>query len=74
MSDPNELLITTIEAVTRAMAGAFDQIWSKPGAAETMVAFLDGKVRFLVEHDGVSILTEPPPDGAESAPRTGMYL
>lgn len=52
------------------MATAFDTIWTKPNAPQVMAAFLDGKVRFLVDPTGVSLVTDPP-DDAGSAPRTG---
>ncbi len=69
----DDLLATAVESVTRAMAGAFDEIWSRPGAAQTMAAFLAGKVRFVVERDGVTVLAEH--DGpAEPGPPVGMYL
>jgi hypothetical protein len=72
MSKPDDVLAAAVESVTVAMAGAFDEIWSKPNAAQTMAAFLDGKVRFVVERDGVSVLAEP--DAPPPEPFVGMYL
>jgi hypothetical protein len=69
----DDVLLAAVESVTVAMAGAFDEIWSKPNAAQVMAGFLGGKVRFVVERDGVSVLVEPdappPPE-----PFVGMYL
>jgi hypothetical protein len=71
----DELMCAAVEAVTVAMAGAFDEIWTRPNAAQTMAAFLDGTVRFVVGHDGVQVLaagpagTDPPPDTP-----VGLYM
>jgi hypothetical protein len=53
------LLRPVVEAVTVAMAGAFDDIWSRPDAAVLADGFLDGTVLFLVARDGVTILRRP---------------
>jgi hypothetical protein len=72
--DPADLLAVAVESVTVAMATAFDQIWSKPNARQVMAAFLDGRVRFIVEHDGITTLADPEDGPAAPAPPTGMYL
>lgn len=60
LADFNPLLRPVVEAVTIEMAGAFDDIWTRPDAAELAEGFLDGRVVFLVEHDGVTILQRAP--------------
>lgn len=69
----DELLQSAVEAVTVAMAGAFDEIWSKPNAAMVMDGFLGGTVRFVIERDGITVLADQ--DGPEPPePSVGMYL
>jgi hypothetical protein len=60
MSDPleaiNPLLRDAVEAVIKAMAGAFDTVWTRPDAAALMERFLDGRLVFQVDRSGVLIL------------------
>jgi hypothetical protein len=64
VSDPdpleaiNPLLRPIVEAVTIAMAGAFDVIWTRPDAAELAEAFLDGRLVFQVHRSGILILEQ----------------
>jgi hypothetical protein len=45
-----------VEAVTKAMAEAFDEVWTRPDAPALMEAFLDGRCLFQVDRHGVLIL------------------
>jgi hypothetical protein len=52
----NPLLRPIVEAVTVAMAGAFDQVWSRPDAVALADGFLEGTVVFEVDRSGVLIV------------------
>jgi hypothetical protein len=52
----NPLLRPIVEAVTVAMAGAFDAIWSRPDAVALADGFLEGTVVFEVDRSGVLIV------------------
>jgi hypothetical protein len=56
LSEINPLLVPIVAAVTVAMAGAFDQIWTRPDAVALAEGFLDGNVVFQVDRSGVLIL------------------
>ena len=77
-SEPSGVLQAAVEAVTVAMAQAFDEVWSRPNAPQTMAAFLDGTVRFVISRDGLVVLADrddPPPDPPASlGPVPGLYL
>jgi hypothetical protein len=55
LEDFNPVLRPIIEAVTIAMAGAFDQLWLRPNAAELAEGFLAGRLVFVVARDGVTL-------------------
>jgi hypothetical protein len=52
----NPLLRPIVEAVTVAMASAFDEVWTRPDAAALAEGFLDGRVVFQLDRSGVLIL------------------
>ena len=53
----NPLLHDAVEAITRGMSEAFEQVWSRPDAAQLAEGFLDGHITFAVDRQGISILT-----------------
>jgi hypothetical protein len=50
------LLRPAVEAVIKAMAEAFDEVWTRPDAPQLMAGFLDGTVVFQLDRSGVLIL------------------
>jgi hypothetical protein len=54
----NPLLLTAVESVTAAMAGAFDEVWARPNAAATMEGFLAGRIRFVIGRDGLLVVEQ----------------
>lgn len=54
----NELLTTAEEAVTRALADAWHEVWQRDDAAQLMEGFLGGQISFLIDRDGITILAE----------------
>lgn len=56
MTAVNPLLLTAVESVTVAMAGAFDELWAKPNAAATMEGFLAGRLSFVISRDGILVI------------------
>jgi hypothetical protein len=64
VSDPDPLeaisplLRPAVEATIVAMAGAFDEIWTRPDAVALMEAFLDGRLVFQIDRTGILILEQ----------------
>lgn len=72
LSHINPVLLHAITGITQAMARSFDQIWSRPDAASTVEAFLDGRVVFVIHRDEV-VVREAPAD-PPTPPATGQFL
>jgi hypothetical protein len=63
LSHINPLLRTLVEAITIEMAGAFEELWTRPDAAEQLDAFMDRRVGYLVTRAGVHVV--PLVDGVQ---------
>ena len=61
MSERNPLVDAAVEVVMRAVGATFDKLWSRDDAQETVEAFLDRRVSFLIGRDGLTILEHQPP-------------
>lgn len=59
----NPLLMKYVEAITKGMVAAFDEIWTRPDAIETALGFIDGKISFVIRND-VVIIVRPEEDQA----------
>ncbi|TGB13296.1 hypothetical protein [Streptomyces sp. MZ04] len=57
MDEINPLIRDAVERITIGMAEAFDIIWSRPDAAQIIENFLDGSGAFLVERDGITVMS-----------------
>jgi hypothetical protein len=56
LEEINPLLRPAVEAIIVAMAGAFDDIFTRPDAPAIVEAFLDDRLEFHVARDGVLIV------------------
>ncbi len=54
--DGNELLRYAIDRIMTATAGAFDELWSRPGAHQVAIDFMAGDVTFHIRNDGIEVL------------------
>ena len=70
----NPLLRTAVESVTRAMAEAFDELWTKPDAPRVMEGFLADRISFVIRRGGVLVVERVPGDDAPGGDRPGQYL
>lgn len=53
-------LLAKIDAIVRAMSGAFDEMFCRPDAREIVDGFLDGRTTFIVTKGGVTFTVDPP--------------
>jgi hypothetical protein len=52
----NEMLADTITAVNDEMAAGFAQVWTRDDVADLLEAFLDYRLTFVVDRNGIQIL------------------
>lgn len=53
-------LLAKMDAIIRAMAGAFDEMFGRSDAREIVDGFLDGRTTFIATKSGVTFTVEPP--------------
>jgi hypothetical protein len=77
MTDPNNnpLVLEAVESITKGMAQAFDQVWSRPDAPRLVELFLSDRLVFQIDRQGVTIAERPDDEPPEQSPPTaGGYL